>query len=389
MGNEFQSALQRALPLKLHGRDIPHGTIETNRTCNIQCRHCYTLDKKTIKTAAEIENEIRLLLSKRNLDVITLLGGEPTLHPELCRIVRFIKSKRLHCQLLTNGIRLMQDDRLLDDLIDAGIDKFLLHIDEGQRHVHGDIDRARRSLFAKLEEKKAAFSLALTVPNRDRGSIAAALTGYSGYRYFDGILAILARDPRPPKKESATLLREYRRLKEKLWLKPVAYLPLLNDDRTPSWLVYYFYHNGRSGKTFTLSPELVSGYRFLYRKLRGRHFFAPFQRPSRRLIQLLSALLLEALLRPPRIPAIREFLSGSGWLRDIRFRYVAIQTPPCLNKKTGTIRICHGCPDATIRNGRLTPVCIADQVNPPAGRRPDWKIQTAWAETVDRHFQEA
>lgn len=33
----------RVRPLKYPPRDVPHATIETNRTCNLNCRSCYTL----------------------------------------------------------------------------------------------------------------------------------------------------------------------------------------------------------------------------------------------------------------------------------------------------------------------------------------------------------
>ena len=74
-------------PLKYPLRETPHATIETNRTCNIRCRLCYTLERSSMKTLAEIKGEIELALKKRNLDTITLLGGEPTLHPHLPDVV--------------------------------------------------------------------------------------------------------------------------------------------------------------------------------------------------------------------------------------------------------------------------------------------------------------
>ena len=88
-------------PLKYGLRETPHATIETNRTCNMQCRSCNNINKDYVKSLALVKAEIDLIGKKRNIQVISLLGGEPTLHPELPEIVSYIKGKGLICQLLS------------------------------------------------------------------------------------------------------------------------------------------------------------------------------------------------------------------------------------------------------------------------------------------------
>jgi len=44
-----------------------------------------------------------------------------------------------------------------------------------------------------------------------------------------------------------------------------------------------------------------------------------------------------------------------------------IRTPPHWDAEKNGYEFCYHCPDATIRNGKLTPVCIADLVNPLPG----------------------
>jgi MoaA/NifB/PqqE/SkfB family radical SAM enzyme len=46
--------------LKYSARDVPHVTIETNRTCNIRCRSCYNLDRDGVKPLAAVKEEIDL-----------------------------------------------------------------------------------------------------------------------------------------------------------------------------------------------------------------------------------------------------------------------------------------------------------------------------------------
>jgi MoaA/NifB/PqqE/SkfB family radical SAM enzyme len=96
--------------IKYSNQDSPHLTIETNRTCNIKCRSCYNLNNTFVKDYAQIKSEIDKGLEKRNIISLSLIGGEPTLHPNLLEIIRYVKSKNVQCQLLTNGIRFLDDE---------------------------------------------------------------------------------------------------------------------------------------------------------------------------------------------------------------------------------------------------------------------------------------
>jgi hypothetical protein len=369
----------RLKPLKFPLRDTPHLTIETNRTCNLHCRLCYNIDREFVKTLDDVKKEIDLALKKRNLQTVTLLGGEPTLHPELPEIVAYIKNKNLICQLLTNGLVFLKDekDALLERLAASGIDRILLHIDSGQTHVHKDIEEARRALFSRLEEKKIHFSLSLTLYEEDRKQMGRIIKKYSPYRYFDGILAVLARDPLAVGERNGDLLLEYKRLRRELNLDPTAYIPSnLNDDQV-SWLIYYYFINAETGKTLNLSPGLNQAFRRLYRLARGRNLFAFKISPRFQKLTGLLAGVAEVFIQPKKLPIFLRLLKNPGWTENIRFHFIIIQTAPEFNPEKKRYEMCYHCPDATIRNGKLTPVCIADLINPLDGNlnnplfRPD------------------
>ena len=90
--NELKSGI-KIKPLKYPLKETPHLTIEPNRTCNMECRSCYTLNKHYVKPLDKVKKEIDLAVAKRKLETISLLGGEPTLHPHLSEIIRYIKLK--------------------------------------------------------------------------------------------------------------------------------------------------------------------------------------------------------------------------------------------------------------------------------------------------------
>ena len=89
------SRKKRTALLNYSGKDSPHLMIESNLSCNIRCRCCYNINNTYVKSFGQICEEVDLGMQKRNLQSITLIGGEPTLHPHLARIIEFIKSKKM------------------------------------------------------------------------------------------------------------------------------------------------------------------------------------------------------------------------------------------------------------------------------------------------------
>lgn len=82
--------------------------------CNLNCKGCYhfsPLAKDEFLSEDEFEKDIKRLaeLSNGEADRITLLGGEPLLHPNICEFIEISRSYFPSCnlELLTNGILLL------------------------------------------------------------------------------------------------------------------------------------------------------------------------------------------------------------------------------------------------------------------------------------------
>jgi hypothetical protein len=382
--------LTKIKPLKYPPKETPHITIEPNRTCNISCRLCYTLNKNFVKSLKDVKQEIDTAVKKRKIEIITLLGGEPTLHPDIIEIILYIKSKRLKAQLLTNGILLLQDKdgQFLDTFIDAGIDRILLHIDIGQKHVHGDIEEVRDKLFSILERKKVHFSLSLTIYEENSGEISGCLLRYSHYKFFDGILAILARDPFHQYDNNPELIQEYEDIFYSLKLEPSAYIPSSLDDKYLSWLIYFYFITTNNKIIFGVSPGVDRLLRKLYRVLKGKQLFSPIISQWGLIFLIFLIGSLEIINNPKKIRSLFRLVINSGLKGALRFHFIAIQTPPEFNQQKNQYQICYSCPDATIRNGKLTPVCIADQINPIINRDKNIEIQDDLYQTAYLHLGE-
>ncbi len=382
--------IYKPFPLKFALEETPHATIEANRTCNMRCSSCYTLNKHHVKPPEEVKAEIDLLRSKRKLDTITLLGGEPTLYPDLVEIIRYIKEFGIKCQLLSNGLVLYHDkyDSFLAELVDSGIDRILLHIDCGQRHMYDDISRVRHSLSAKLERRKIHFSFSITIFENNEHVLSEIIEQFARYRYFDGILAVLAKEPRPPFEQNTKLIDQYSALRTNLGLNPVAYIPFSLDENEVSWLIYYFFFNACSNLALQIPPYIHKILRKFYAMLHQRQLFSIIFHPSLYIALFLFTGFMSALRQPHTLISFTRMFFTSSFGSKIRFYYIAIQSTPKYDEQFGDFTLCYHCPDATIRNGKLTPVCIADLINPFEEDVGTIEIQKELRDAVYTHLEE-
>ena len=97
------------------------------RCCNLDCSYCNEYDK----TSAPVPLQTMLRRIDRLADlgtsIITLSGGEPTLHPDLDAIIRRIRDRGAIATLITNGL-LLTPDRVRA-LNRAGLDYLQISID--------------------------------------------------------------------------------------------------------------------------------------------------------------------------------------------------------------------------------------------------------------------
>lgn len=96
------------------------GVVEITDGCNLTCPMCYAASApgRQHRSLEEVKSAIdRLVLAEGNAEVMQLSGGEPTLHPQLMEMVEYSLSQPIdYVMINTNGIRLANDNRLVDQL---------------------------------------------------------------------------------------------------------------------------------------------------------------------------------------------------------------------------------------------------------------------------------
>lgn len=130
-------------------------TLFLTHRCNLRCKMCGQWGEGGItrrKSARYIKEELsaEALLSLVD-DVapfrpnITLFGGEPLLYPGCVEIIKRIKSKGMHCLIITNAFLL---EELAEKLVDSGLDELNVSLD-GKKELHDEI-RGMPGLFNKI-----------------------------------------------------------------------------------------------------------------------------------------------------------------------------------------------------------------------------------------------
>jgi uncharacterized radical SAM superfamily Fe-S cluster-containing enzyme len=94
--------------------------IEVTTGCNLKCPLCFA-ESGPGGTHVDFETFTRMVDRVVDLegiaDIVQISGGEPTLHPELVRMVRYAYEQPIQAVMInTNGIRLAKDRELLDGL---------------------------------------------------------------------------------------------------------------------------------------------------------------------------------------------------------------------------------------------------------------------------------
>lgn len=95
--------------------------IPITSACNMNCVICYTINKNQGAFYMAPEEFARILdvISKNDphMKIINFTGGEPTLHPQLTRIIRMCHDAGIHrVTISTHGLTFLQNEELLAEL---------------------------------------------------------------------------------------------------------------------------------------------------------------------------------------------------------------------------------------------------------------------------------
>lgn len=143
--------------IDIPGRKTPLlSHINITNDCNFRCPICYSnsgaatdIFYMSLEGCLQYARKAKEAGSKE----ILLLGGEPTMHPDLLTIVKAINDLGIPVVLVTNGFLLGQDPDLAKHLKNAGVRKVSLQIDTFNEETHRKI-RGNTYIKEKIQAVK-------------------------------------------------------------------------------------------------------------------------------------------------------------------------------------------------------------------------------------------
>lgn len=143
-------------PCQAHAQGCHLPVFSITNACDLRCPICFTYnraDRHYFMTEAEFARQIDFVLeSTGGVDLVNITGGEPTLHPELLKLLAHAQRPGIgRITVNSNGLRLAREPDLAKALADLGV-YVILSLDtldpERSRRIHGRdiVDEKRRAL---------------------------------------------------------------------------------------------------------------------------------------------------------------------------------------------------------------------------------------------------
>lgn len=372
MGNKMN--LEQMYRLPWTNKDNPNGWIEVTTLCQLKCPGCYRgLAEKNPKRLHEdlkkMKSEIDFLINHRNIQTLSIAGGEPLLYPKLKEVIEYAVSKKLKVKIFTNGLLLTEDK--LREFRDTGVTEFVVHVDKYQNRPdmkNDDDPNKLRLKFCEIFRKVGGINLGFILPvsGDDYTDILDAINLCKENTDVVNLLVLSLykdillnkdktfdknnlRNPNIPKL-SNFLSQEFKS-------KPCAFLGKIYNKDQPSWIfmVPVFYKNKVVGY---LDSFLYKKFQERYKKKKGKYTilvrgnkinaksFLPFAYKKN-----VSELLLNYR------KAKKE---NRGDKESLRYQVILIIDGP--DKIDGKWNLCDGCPDAMLHEGKLVPSCLLERV---------------------------
>lgn len=350
----------------------PNVMIEIADACNLACRVCYKRLSTHLKSLDKVRQDLKQAMELRPLHTVTISGGEPTLHPDLCTVVEMIKEEGLHVFLLTNGILI--DREFLERLKNAGLDSILFHVDLGQKRADlpdhpafSDIKKRLDELVALADSFDIDASISFTLYEEgDEAEIGPYflqspkpsfmfLSSAQDLRNFYASIDSDAIKNSASRPRATSRIRRY--FQDRHGIEPFAYIPT-QDGKDTVWISYFI--------PVVYARDGIHFYR--YRSTWMDIFLM-------RTVKFFTGRYIHKTIHNAFLTSLRVFLNGITSRRfvssikflilswhpgsDLRHKMIVYDDGPFITD-AHTVERCEYCPTAIVRNGELLPCCAAD-----------------------------
>ncbi len=393
--NGQKADVSRLFRMPWNNSDNAFSWLEITRRCDLNCGYCYqSNDPDSDMVLAEVEAQLATLVSLRTCDTMFISGGEPLLHPELDIVVQRVKSYGVKPVLVTNGHRLTRER--VRQLKAAGLFGFILHVDRGQSRPgwRGKSEKELNELrqyYADMiyEEKGLVCGYNTTILPETLHEVPDIVEWT--VRNIHKVCSNCLIPVRVPRKEDPwdysvqgkPIVFEDTVFAKKTYTNPTNVLLSAQDiheqilkvmpgftanaflggtqvANAPKWLFSNII--GTETRAFgCLGPKSMEVLQNGFHLLRNR--FLSFLNPE--LYARAKWLFPLAIVDKPLRKAFFSFCGAVLRQPSLFFRKVSIQSLLILQPQdvlpNGEQDLCDGCPNRTVHNGRLVPMCRKEE----------------------------
>lgn len=339
--------------------DNPNGWLELTTYCQLNCPGCYRgLFNKNAKRFNEdlnnLKKQVDFLVKSRNIQTISLSGGEPLLYPYLNELVEYIAEKKIRIKIYTNGILL--NEKLLSRLKKLGVTELIIHIDKNQKRKgyssEEDLNELRRKycdLFRKIKGVNLGFIMPISKDNFSE--IDKILNFYKSNSDVVNLIVFTCyngyiNNQSPDKKISLKNISD--RIIKVYKCNPAAYLGKTHTQNKISWL-FFFPLVQKASTVGEIGKKAYENIQSRYHEKHGRYFITirgnkikPFHLFGFFNFHKAFKLFLKSIFSP------------------IRNQVILIIDSP--EKNEFGWELCESCPDAMVYENKLVPSCLLERI---------------------------
>jgi hypothetical protein len=391
-GDELNHLKLYRLPWSLP--DNPIVWMEPTSACNFTCDGCYRDNiPDSHKPISDVEKEVDRYLELRNIDGISIAGGDPLCHPDIVEIVRLIASRDIKPIINTNGELLTPE--MLCDLKKAGASGFTFHVDTTQNRpdsgggTETDLNPVRLR-FAEMIAKEGGLSCAFNATIHE-GNLSETpkllewaaqhidivhlmvfilfrtVSFKEDFDYYAGTTR-LSVDLMPytttiaheRNLSSRDVVEEIRACQPEF--SPCAYLNGNEDPASLKWLMA-----GRIGKAGRIygyvGPRFMELAQSFHHLRNGRYLAYSHPRVNQRARYMLLLSPLDSGLRGAARTYLRNVLARPSNMAGRLFYQSVMIIQPVDILEDGRQNMCDSCPDVTLWNDRLVWSCRMEELN--------------------------
>lgn len=341
--------------------DNPNGWIEPTTYCQLKCEGCYRglAEDNPLRKHEDLnrlKNEVEWFIKNRNVQTISIAGGEPLMYPNLYDLIKYISQKGLKSKIYTNAILLNEEK--LSKLKEAGVTEIVVHIDKFQRNATSEelMNNLRDkycSLFRKIGGVNLGFIMPISKKNKKDLDILADFFKKNS-DVINLVVFTVYKEMLPHKsisKELEISMNEVStQVKNSFGLEYCAYLGKKTSGGV-SWLF--------SLSAYSEGKHLGSFDGDFYRKLQERYYFKkkkyfitvknkPFN-----IVKLLPSIFNNS---------VRKILMNGLFAPNKQLRTQVVLIIDAPTKNGGAWDLCQGCPDAMLHKNILVPSCLLERI---------------------------